>query len=88
MGQTHDEITQNLANRCRWQVARRDDRAVAGVYRKQVVDGVYRLEAGPCWMTSSTFSGHRRDGSAGAGPRGGHPPGDGSFRAVSPALME
>jgi hypothetical protein len=47
MGQTHDEITQNLAERLCWQVARRDDTRVARrLYRKQVVDGVYRLEAG------------------------------------------
>jgi hypothetical protein len=47
MGQTHDEITQNLAERLCWQVARRDDTRVARrLYRTQVVDGVYRLEAG------------------------------------------
>jgi hypothetical protein len=47
MGQTHDEITQHLAERLCWQVARRDDTRVARrLYRKQVVDGVYRLEAG------------------------------------------
>jgi hypothetical protein len=47
MGQTHDAITQNLAERWCWQVARRDDTRVARrLYRQQVVDGVYRLEAG------------------------------------------
>src|SRR5262245_24581165 len=47
MGQTHDEITQNLAERLCWQVARRDDLRIARrLYRKQVVDGVYRLDAG------------------------------------------
>ena len=47
MGQTHDEITQNLAERLCWQVARRDDSRVARrLYRKQLVDGVYRLDEG------------------------------------------
>ena len=47
MGQTHDEITQNLAERWCWQVARRDDtRVTRRLYRQQVVAGVYRLEAG------------------------------------------
>ena len=47
MGQTRDEIAQNLAERLCWQVARRDDSWVARrLYRKQVVDGVYRLDEG------------------------------------------
>ena len=47
MGQTHDEITQNLAERLCWEVARRDDSRVARrLYRKQLVDGVYRLDEG------------------------------------------
>jgi Transposase DDE domain len=47
MGQTHDEITQNLAERLCWEVARRDDSRVARRwYRKQLVDGVYRLDEG------------------------------------------
>src|SRR6266545_7664747 len=47
MGQTHDEITQHLAERLCWQVARRDDTRIARrLYRKQVVDGVYRLDEG------------------------------------------
>src|SRR5215472_3470145 len=47
MGQTHDEITQNLAERLCWEVARRDDSRVARrLYRKQEVDGVYRLDEG------------------------------------------
>jgi hypothetical protein len=47
MGQTNDEITQNLAERLCWQVARRDDTRVARrLYRKQLVDGVYRLDGG------------------------------------------
>jgi hypothetical protein len=47
MGQTSDEITQNLAERLCWQVARRDDMRIARrLYRKQVVDGVYRLDEG------------------------------------------
>ena len=45
MGQRHDEITQNLAERWCWQVPRRDDTRVARrLYRKQLVDGVYRLD--------------------------------------------
>jgi len=47
MGQTHDEITQNLAERRCWEVARGDDfRLARRLYRKQRVDGVYRLDAG------------------------------------------
>ncbi|MDQ3831150.1 MAG: transposase, partial [Candidatus Tectomicrobia bacterium] len=47
MGQTHDEITQNLAERLCWEVARRDDSRVARrLYRKQEIDGVYRLDEG------------------------------------------
>jgi hypothetical protein len=47
MGQTPDEITQNLAERLCWEVARRDDSRVARrLYRKQEIDGVYRLDEG------------------------------------------
>jgi hypothetical protein len=47
MGQTHDDITQNLAERLCWQVAQRDNTRVARrLYRKQLVDGVYRLDEG------------------------------------------
>jgi hypothetical protein len=47
MRQTHDEITQNLAERLCWEVARRDDTRVARrLYRKQEIDGVYRLDEG------------------------------------------
>ena len=47
MGQTRGEIDQNLAERLWWQAARRDDSRVAGrLYRKQVVDGVFRLDEG------------------------------------------
>ena len=47
MEQTHDEIAQNLAERLCWQVARRDDTRIARrLYRKQLVDGVYRLDEG------------------------------------------
>jgi hypothetical protein len=47
MEQTRAEIAQNLAERLCWQVARRDDARVARrLYRKQVVDGVYQLDAG------------------------------------------
>jgi hypothetical protein len=47
MGQTRDEITQNLTERWCWPVARRDDPRVARrLYRKQVVDGGYRLDEG------------------------------------------
>jgi hypothetical protein len=47
MSQTQNEITQNLAERWCWAVARRDDSRVARrVDRKQAVDGVYRLDEG------------------------------------------
>jgi hypothetical protein len=47
MRQTPDEITQNLAARWCWHVARRDDhRSARRLYRTQVVDGVYRLDEG------------------------------------------
>jgi Transposase DDE domain len=47
MGHTPDEITQNLAERLCWEVARRDDTRVARrLYRKHLVDGVYRLDEG------------------------------------------
>jgi hypothetical protein len=47
MEQTREEMTQNLAERLCWQAARRDDVRVARrLYRKQVVDGVYRLDEG------------------------------------------
>jgi hypothetical protein len=47
MQQTNEEITQNLAERLCWEVARRDDTRIARrLYRKQVVDGVYRLDEG------------------------------------------
>jgi DDE family transposase len=47
MQQTKDEITQNLAERLCWEVARRDDTRIARrLYRKQLVDGVYRLDEG------------------------------------------
>jgi Transposase DDE domain len=47
MEQTREAIAQNLAERLCWQAARRDDARVARrLYRKQVVDGVYRLDEG------------------------------------------
>lgn len=47
MAQTREAITTNLAERLCWQVAQRDDSRVARrLYRKQVVDGVYPLDAG------------------------------------------
>jgi hypothetical protein len=47
MGQTQEEVAQNLAERLCWQAARRDDSRVARrLYRKQVIDGVYRLDEG------------------------------------------
>src|SRR5262245_45127276 len=47
MGHTPDEITQNLAERLCWQVARRDDARIARrLSRQQLVDGVYRLDEG------------------------------------------
>jgi hypothetical protein len=47
MGHTPDEITQHLAERLCWQVARRDEARIARRrYRKQLVDGVYRWDDG------------------------------------------
>ena len=47
MAQTREAMAQNLAERLCWQAARRDDSRVARrLYRKQVVDGVYRLDEG------------------------------------------
>jgi hypothetical protein len=47
MEQTTGAITQNLTERLYWQVARRDDSRVARrLYRKQLVDGMYRLDVG------------------------------------------
>jgi Transposase DDE domain len=47
MGQTNEELTENLAERWCWEVARRDDARIARrLYRKQVGDGVYRLDEG------------------------------------------
>jgi len=47
MRQITEELTQNLAERLCWEVARRDDTRVARrLYRKQEVDGVYRRDEG------------------------------------------
>jgi hypothetical protein len=47
MPQTREEITTNLAERLCWQVAQRDDARVARrLYHKELVDGVYPLDAG------------------------------------------
>ncbi len=47
MKQTRDDVAQHLAERLCWQAARRDDSRVARrLYRRHVVDGVYRLDAG------------------------------------------
>jgi hypothetical protein len=47
MEQTREEIAQNLAERLCWQAARREDSRIARrLYRKQAVDGVYRLDEG------------------------------------------
>lgn len=50
MGQTRETFTANLAERLCGQVARRDDARLARrLSRKQVVDGVYRLDEG-AWL--------------------------------------
>jgi hypothetical protein len=47
MGQTHDENTQNPAERLCWEISRRDGcRLARRLYRKQLVEGVYRLDEG------------------------------------------
>ena len=88
MGQTHDEITQNLAERLCWQVARRDDTRIARrLYRKQVVDGVYRLDEGA--LLDDFFHFLQELGVMAMlqeTQRCGHRPGDGALRAVSLAL--
>jgi len=55
MGQTREAITQDLVERLCWQATRRNDSHVAQqLYRKEAVDGVYRLDEGAYWTTSST----------------------------------
>ena len=50
MRPTREAMTQHLAERLWWQVARRDDARVARrLYRKPVVDGVYQLDEG-AWL--------------------------------------
>jgi hypothetical protein len=50
MGQTHTELTENLAARWCWEGACRDEVRIARrLYRKEVVDGVYRLDEGALW---------------------------------------
>jgi len=47
MGQKREEVAENLAAHWCWHTARRDDLRVARrLYRKPVVDGVYRLDKG------------------------------------------
>jgi hypothetical protein len=47
IGQTREEVAQNLAGRWCWQAARRhESRVVRRLCRKHVVDGVYRLDEG------------------------------------------
>jgi hypothetical protein len=47
MRQTREVITQNMAERRCWEAARRADTRIARrLYRKQVIDGVYRLDEG------------------------------------------
>ncbi len=47
MKQARDELTQHLAERLCWPVARRDETRIARrLYRQPVVDGVYRLNEG------------------------------------------
>jgi hypothetical protein len=56
MNQTREGVAQNLAERLSWQAARRDDSRVARrLYRKQVVDGVYRLDEGALLDDFFTF---------------------------------
>ena len=47
MEQTRETIAQKLAERLCWHAARRGDARVARhLYRKQVVNGVYQIDAG------------------------------------------
>jgi hypothetical protein len=47
IGQTHNQSIQNPAERLCWEVSRRDGcRLARRLYRKQLVEGVYRLDEG------------------------------------------
>ena len=47
MGHTKEALAQNLAERLCWEVAYWNDARIARrLYRKQLVDGVYRLDEG------------------------------------------
>ena len=88
MRQTNDELTQNVAERLCWEVACRDDTRVARrLYRKQLVDGVYRLDEGA--LLDDFFHFLRAIGVmalAGGSPWRSHAAGDGSLCAVCLAL--
>ena len=50
MEQTWDATIQHLSEQRCWEVARRDETRVARrLSRKQIIDGVYRLDAG-AWL--------------------------------------
>jgi hypothetical protein len=50
MNQTREDVTQHLAERLCGQAVRRDSsRGARRLYRRQVVDGVYRLDEGALW---------------------------------------
>jgi hypothetical protein len=82
MRQTHDEITQNLAERLCWEVARRDgSRLARRLYRKQA-GGRGGLPAGRRGGVGRFLplpAGPRGTGTVGGGLRHRHPAGDGSY---------
>ena len=56
MHQTRADVAPTLADRWCWQAARRDDSRVARrLYRRPVVDGVYRLDDGALWDDFGSF---------------------------------
>jgi hypothetical protein len=73
MQQTGAEVTHNLAERLCWHAARRDDARVARrLYRRQVVDGVYRLDEGALlddFFTSCSSSAWSTGGTMSPAPR-------------------
>ena len=87
MGQTREGITQNLAERLCWQAAQRDDTRVARrLYRKEVVDGVYRLDEGALLDEFFHFLQELGVLDLMARPGQGDSARDGAVRAVPPAL--
>ena len=70
MAQTQDATIQDLTKQLWWEIAFRDNMRVARrLHRKQVIDGVYRLDG----YLLSRPAGRRREGLVGARPRAAIP---------------